>query len=310
MRRLVILPALVLAALAAGGTAAGAGAAADTDINELLGRVRAAIGGARLGHLQSLSLSGTYRRVLGEREMNGDVELAFAFPDRFLRTETLAFGDPTNPLRRFSGFAGDTAIERTTGGGGMMMIRAGGPGGGSEEQRQARLMRVQQRDFGRLVVGLLAVSPEAFPVEFVYAGEAEAPDGRAWVIDVTGADRFTAQLFVDQVTHLPLMLAYRDVAPRIMTFGGPGGPGGGPGGRRPGALPSLDEIERQIREREAESPPPMADFQIYFSDHREVAGLVLPHRIQRALDGQVNEEWELTRIQVDPAFPGDKFATK
>ena len=85
--------------------------------------------------------------------------------------------------------------------------------------------------FARLALGMFAASPAAFPLEFTYAGEAESADGKADVIDVKGEGEFAVRLFVDQQTHLPLMLSWMDKEPLVMTMG-TGGPGraGGPGG--------------------------------------------------------------------------------
>ena len=57
------------------------------------------------------------------------------------------------------------------------------------------------------------------PLEFKYAGQAEAPDGKADVLEVQGPDGFTAKLFVDGKTHLPLMLTWMDKEPLVMTMG-------------------------------------------------------------------------------------------
>ena len=62
----------------------------------------------------------------------------------------------------------------------------------------------------------------------VHVPSAESPDGKAYVIDVKSADNFAARLFIDEQTHLPLMVTYKGPQPRIMTQGGPEGswPGG------------------------------------------------------------------------------------
>ena len=68
---------------------------------------------------------------------------------------------------------------------------------------------------------------------YAYGGQAESPDGKADIIDVTGPDDFKARLFVDADTHLPLMLTYMEpearVVMRTMTRDGAGGRSGGPG---------------------------------------------------------------------------------
>ena len=77
-------------------------------------------------------------------------------------------------------------------------------------------------------------SPAFYPLTFTYAGEAEAPEGKADVIDVKGEGDFAVRLFVDQKTHMPLMLSWMDKEPLVMTMtsGGPGGAQTRDGGRR------------------------------------------------------------------------------
>jgi hypothetical protein len=54
------------------------------------------------------------------------------------------------------------------------------------------------------------------------------------VVEVKNEAGQAVRLFVDQQSHLPLMLQYMEVRPRFNIMGGPGGPGGPGGGRRVG----------------------------------------------------------------------------
>ena len=108
------------------------GAGQTDQAQEVLTQVRKALGGdAKLAAVKTLSAEGTYRRVLGEREMNGDLELVFVLPDKFQRIEqmTLPTGMPgpriattLNGAEAWMGPLGPVP--------GGMMIRIGeGPGG-------------------------------------------------------------------------------------------------------------------------------------------------------------------------------------
>ena len=100
------------------------------------------------------------------------------------------------------------------------------------EQRRMTLL-ANKKDFARLTLGMFAASFSSFPVEFTYAGQAEAPEGKADVIEVTGEGNFKAKLFIDTQSHLPLMLSWMDKEPLQMNMSsGRGGttqalPGGG-----------------------------------------------------------------------------------
>ncbi len=63
---------------------------------------------------------------------------------------------------------------------------------------------------------------------YTYAGEAESPDGKAYVIDVKNDDGFAARLFIDEKTHLPLMVTYQGPQPQVVTAGRPMTGGGSP----------------------------------------------------------------------------------
>jgi hypothetical protein len=88
---------------------------------------------------------------------------------------------------------------------------------------RARLAQAKE-DFARLLLGMFARTTPAFLVTYAYVGQAEAPQRKADVIDVT------ARLFV-AADGLPIMLTWQ--API-----GPPGPGGPGAITRPGAPPS------------------------------------------------------------------------
>ncbi len=264
---------------------------------EIIKQARKAAGGEKFASLKSLSAAGTYRRAMGDREMSGDLEFEMLFPDKFLKTETLN-PMPGMELIRLDAVNGDkTWIDsKQSGSGGMVVLRR--PGGDSP-QGLAMQQQSTHAEFARLLLGWLLTTQSAFPVEFSYIGEAEAPDGRADAIEVKGPAGFNARLFLDQKTHRPLMLTYRGKQPR-MQFNQVGGAGSSP-----------EEIEKRIKETEAAmAAAPDVEFQINFSDYREVDGLHFPHRLTRSVEGQVNEEWEIKKFKLNPAIKPEKFEKK
>jgi hypothetical protein len=132
------------------------------------------------------------------------------------------------------------------------------------------------------------------PLEFIAAGQAESPDGKADVIDVAGPNSFAAKLFLDTSTHRPLMLMYRGLAPRVIVTT-----------QQRGDTPSS--------ERGAATAPPAADLvdiTMFLDDYKRVEGLLLPHHITRSVDGQPSEEWTCKSIAINPAFKADAFEGK
>lgn len=311
---------LVIGALAIGLSIA-APAAAQDKAAEVLAAARAAIGGDKVANLKSFSVKGSTARNMGERQLTSDVEILVEAPDKYARIE-----DITAPIARTmtTGFNGEKAIRpagMSMGGGGMRIIMAG-PGGPPSEaakltpeqeaQMNAQLLGAQRTEISRLMLGWFASAHPALGATYTYAGEAESPDGKAHVIDVKAGD-FEAKLFIDQATSLPLMLTYRGPEPRVITMGGPGGARGGgsfvaaPGhGAAAPAVSAQAATEAQLEAMRNE-PPKMADFQIYFSDWRESGGVKFPHVLQRAMAGNTVEEWEITKVAVNPKIDAKKF---
>ncbi|MFL6246599.1 MAG: hypothetical protein ACJ74H_11280, partial [Thermoanaerobaculia bacterium] len=172
------------------------------------------------------------------------------------------------------------------------------PAPGSDAEMQ--LLRNSRAEFARLSVAMLLTAPPSMALEFVYSGEAEAPEGKADVIDVKGPSGFAAKLFLDKASHRPLMIAYRGIAPRMIVQTQRGaGPGPMPGQR---AEPGHD----------APPPPPaeQVDINMFLDDYKPVDGVMLPHHITRSIGGEPNEEWTFKTIKVNPTFKADTFAAK
>jgi hypothetical protein len=159
-----------------------------------------------------------------------------------------------------------------------------------EAMLRGRMMTAKQ-DFARLMLGMFATSFPSFPLTFVHVGMAEAPQGKADVIEVSGPANFKARLFVAD-NGLPIMLTWTQPGPPGR--GGPGGPGGGPGGPPPGAG----------------GPPQAAPEQrMFFADYREVDGLQLPFRIRRAAGADTTEETTFDRFRINAKVDPRRFDT-
>ena len=162
------------------------------------------------------------------------------------------------------------------------------------------------------MLGWFAAVHPALPASYAYGGEAESPDGRAHVIDVTGEDGFSARLFIDQATRLPLMVTYRGPQPRMVSTERPGaGRAQGSGGE---SARTADEARRQPSEGTGEQlravlkePAAVVDHTLYFDDWRDAGGMLFPHTIRRAAAGETIEEWTVTRVRVNPRLDARQF---
>jgi hypothetical protein len=303
---------------------AGARAAADGKAAEVIAAARKAIGDQKLEALKTLSIEASVQRNVNTMQMTSDLEILLELPDKYVRSEV---GSGPMSMTMSSGFVGEKAIRPAGAApmaGGAMIVRMGpgGPPPSGEKptpEEQARLdkqiLRSSRADISRLMLGWFAAAHPAVAAEYTYAGEAESPDGKADVIEAKNADGFSARLFIDRETRLPLMVTYQGPQPRMMTVGGPP-PGGAPGGAvRGGPGPERREVSEEDRKRALETaekelrsqPPAMVEFSLFFDDWREVNGIKFPHKIRRASGGTTNEEWTVGKVKVNPKLDPKKF---
>jgi hypothetical protein len=234
----------------------------------VLAEARTALGGeARLAAVKTLVAIGRTRQLRGDNIVAKEFDIQIELPSKYARRDEFPAED-TDPA--IAGFDGDRLIQIPT--------PVFGPGGPTTQaQRHAifdlRLAALKQ-DFACWMLGLFAASFDAFPLTFSYVGQAEAPQGIADVLGVTGDRNFSAQFYVDRATHLPLMLSRQ-----VLSRGGRGGTEGG------GA------IEQRT----------------YFADYRSVAGVLLPFRIRRGAAGDTVEESTFDRYAINGRVDAKRF---
>jgi hypothetical protein len=298
---------------------------------EILALARKAIGGKKLEALKTFSVESSLQRNIADRQINSEVEIVLDLPDKYLRHE-IAGGGMMLSGGGVTGFSGERSLQQAGTGapGGAMVIRMGGPGGAATnpgekptpeqiEQVNRAMVRTGQVEASRLMLGWFASAHPTAKVEYTYAGDAESPDGKAYVIDVKNADNFTARLFIDQQTHLPLMVTYKAPQPRMMMAGGPApaaAPAGGHGGghvvtQMAGGTPeerkkAQADAEKQIQEMQRQ-PAVLADFQIFFDDWRDADGVKFPFKMRRAMAGTTTEEWTVNKVKVNPKVDAKRF---
>ena len=303
------------------GAAAPAAPPAPSDAKSLalLAEVRKALGGdAKIDALKTASFEGTYRRLMGEQDMTGDLELYFGFPDKFQRVEQFSFGPNPGPriaqtLNGTEGWIGP--LGPVPGGGAFRFGGPGGPGGpgggpggpGGPNGRGGRNFdpaTAVRRIYQRTTLALFPGSAAATGLTFTYVGKAEAPDGEAEVLDAKGAGNFAARLFIDTKTHLPVMLTYQDRDTTQIRFQRPQ--------RKEGETDA--QLRERIRaEREAAGPPPppkMVDYSLFVSDYKDVAGVKVPHHITIQTGDKPTEEWEIKKAKANPKLDDEQFKRK
>ncbi len=299
----------------------------------VLADARQAMGGeARIAAVKTLVANGRTRQVRGDNLVPIEFEIQAEFPDKYSRRDEIPAQD-TGPTT--TGFNGDRLVQLPAQP--APVGRPGGPPPPTPEQLEAaaraRAVTAKQ-DFSRLMLGLFATSYSSFPLAFAYAGQAEAPQGKADMLDVTGPANFAARLFIDSQTHLPIMVSWQ-----VRTPPRGGGPGARPGGPGPGAAPpaappgagspaappsagagavsaappaagAAAAPGAPGAAPRAGGPPPQApavENRLYFADYREVDGLRLPFRVRRAVAADTVEETTFDRFRINARIDPRRF---
>lgn len=274
--------------------------ASDPKALAVMAQARQALGGDKLAAVQALSLEGTLRRLMGSGpdapETSGELELA-ARADRYLRLETLTPMPGLPGITLGFGFDGTAAwsgrvgTASAGGGGHVMFVRTGSDRPGDEERTRKRVAT----DHARFLLATLATAPAGTNLRFAYAGQAEAADGKAHVIDVSGPDDLALRLFVDQTTSRPLMMSFKEVRPQMMV-------------RRmgPGEAPPAQPPSEAAAPAAPPAPEPV-EVQLALGEWKAVDGVQLPHRFTKQVGGEVVEEWEVTKFKLNPVLKPGHF---
>ena len=301
---------LVPAVLVFGMVFVARGVAQTGNADAVMAAARAALGGdAKIAAVKTFIATGRTRQVRGENLVPIEFEIQAELPDKYSRHDEFPAQD-AGPVT--SGFAGDALvlIPRPA----PPPLRPGMPApppGAQEAMLRTRLNGAKQ-DFARLLLGMFAGSTPAFPLTYAYVGQAEAPQGKADVIDVKGPNNFAARLFIAADTKLPIMLSWTAPGP------GPGGPpgpvrppgaGGPPGGPPAGGPPAGGPPPGAAAGPPGAAPKPMPEQRLFFADYRDVDGLKLPFRIRRAAGSETTEETTFDRYRINARIDPRRFDT-
>jgi hypothetical protein len=324
---------------------------------QVLADARKALGGGKMAELKTLVASGRTRRVRGNNLVPIEFEVLIELPAKYVRVDEFPAedADPTSagfngdaliqipppavpaglpsagPVR--PGDAGRGAEPPPPGApppsaatppagmpppGGMPPGAAGARGGRGRamDPRRARLINLKQ-DYARLALGLFAAS-SAYPLTFSWAAMAEAPQGRADVLDVKGEDNFTLRYFIHSETRFPIMVTWNTpptnvivtvpgqpppstVAPGAVVVTGPPAPA------KDAPKEEMDKYTKEVLALRAKAEATSVEHRLYFADYRDVDGLKLPFRLRRAIGTETTEETTFDRFRVNTKIDQRKF---
>jgi hypothetical protein len=318
----------------AGGTSGEAAA--------VLSGTREALGGEkRISAIKTVVASGATRQLQGENLVPILFEIFIELPDKYLRTDEIPARESGPNSRGFNGDAmlqsGDAPGPARRGGPPPSGPPPAPPGASDASAKPAAAAAEASRgpgapppsptiplkqDFARLTLGMFATSFSTYPLSFGHAGQAEAPEGKADVLDVKGAGNFSARFFIDSKTHLPLMLSWTtppnlvpvvagqkppaNLAPGSVTFETPMPPPESASAEEKTQFES-DALAARKKAMAAARP---TENRIYYADYRDVDGLKLPFRIRRAIGATTVEETVFDRYRINAKIDPRKFEVR
>jgi hypothetical protein len=274
----------------------------------LLVEARRALGGEeKLRAIRALDVRGDFKRAAGQMSLEGELHIRLETPDKLRRDEDLSLPGGGPAVIRTEVLNGSTVWEDVSGGGGAFVARfgrgdrGGGGGGGAAggarggraaidpvqlEEAQRRARQIELSRF--MLAWLLTVDGDAS-----WIATAESPDGKADVIEITAANRPATRLFLDQTTHMPLMITWQGAAPQLIARARGGRVGQRGDGPPPDAQPPRT--------------PQQATLQLTLGNYKTVDGVKLPHLMTRGVNDMTIEEWTIDSYRVNPSFKSDVF---
>lgn len=280
----------------------------------LLAEARKAVGGEdRLRTVKALDVRGDFKRAIGQTSIEGELQIRVELPDKLRRDEDLSPPGGGPAIIRTEVLNGTTVWEENSGRGGFFIGRfgRGDAGRGGDAGRAGRggraaldpaqieeaQRRAWQTDLARfLLAWLLATdvggSERTGPTSerpVAWVATAEAPEGKADVLEITPEAGPVMRLFLDQASHMPLMMTWQGAAPQLVIAGRRGRGG--------------DEAARVPRLQDGQP----ATFQMTLGEYKPVNGIKLPHLITRGVNDMTIEEWTIDSYRINPTFRADVF---
>jgi hypothetical protein len=305
-------------------------AALAKDAGPVMTAAREALGGEKkLSAVKTFTASGRTRQVRGENLVPIEFEIFVELPDKYVRKDEIPAQETGVTA---AGFNGDDLLQEpppppmpVPPAGAPAAGPGRGPAGPPRNPSAARVTSLKQ-DFARLTLGMFATSFSGYPLTFSYVGEAEAPQGKADVVDAKGPGNFTLRLFIAKDTHLPIMVSWQGAPPGRGAVGAVGaagprgaGPTGAEGARGAGAPGAPGGAGAPGARPDAPGPGPGPGAQppasapenrLYFADYRDVDGLQFPFRLRRAVGADTIEETTFDRYKVNAKIDPKRFEVR
>jgi hypothetical protein len=230
-------------------------------------------------------------------------------------------GSPVPPTSSGTAAAPGAPVVSAVPGGSPAPGGPGAPPGARPDPRVARLMAAKQ-DFAKLTLGMFAASFSSYPLTFTFVGIAEAPQGKADIIDVKGPGNFAFRFFINDETHLPIMVSWTTPATSvILDIPGVPKPETIPPGSiivpapaPPAGTASKEEQDaygktlQDLRKKALAGAKPVEN-RLYYADYRDIGnGIRFPFRLRKAVGGETIEEINFDGFKTNSKIDPRKFS--
>ena len=281
--------------------AVAASAFAQDRAQEVLAQARSAMGSkGELTAVTSLAVGASVRRVVQAvgMELNSDVQLEFLLPDKYRRTENISIGAITRTISM--GLNGADLLYDDGGAAGMTGMDPKAPGPVHDQ-----IVKSLKEDVFRMVLVLLLAPPSNLACTLTSGGVAEAPDGKADVVDVKGPDKLNLRLFFDSTSHRLLLATYetesidaeqmKALTQKAM--------------EKAKADPAnAAKVGQEMRDEMEKAPKKMITVQMHFSDPKAFGAVTLPSKMSVEGGPQGTEEWTFSSLKLNPPLKPERFA--
>ncbi len=246
---------------------------------------KAVFGGIKPDSVTGLSLTWDVSRSRANGDQDtGQFACDLLLPNKYFTRDTQVVSGSQGQFTIYKLLNGEQSwSDVTTSGGEIQVLTAGGAPTADDQIKQ--LQTIQREQALQLIRLSLPPSPD-FPLTFSYAGEAQASDGRADMIDVRGPNDFSARLFVDKGSSRLILMTYPEPGAMLIS--------GSSGAAPVGQATSPKDVTR-------------AEAKYRFSEYREVGGVMMPHLMTYESGGKIRAEYKLKRFELNPNFAPDHF---
>lgn len=289
-------------------------------------------GDAVLKAISTVTMNGSMMEDIGPRKLETAVEYFYALPDKFVRRGSRSFEtgpDTTGRMTMREGFNGDGLIaERHTPNMGVnptLEIPDTGPRLSADVRRQLQVLSAK-RDFVRLMWPLFAESMPAHPLTFAYVGADTVtftrggPATSVHVIEARDSTNFAFRLYLDQVTHLPVIVSWLARPPvvysqsmYVTTQGGISTPANVPPAIVPMTSGQAPPGGVTITSPNAVANPTAGMANIEYrravTDYKLQDGVRWPHRFTTRVGDRVSEDLRLGKFNLNKPIKASTFST-